>query len=131
MKINKAEFSNETLDIVKVNDTIFIPYPGNTQANKDLQEWLDSGNEISAYTKPTNKFITKLDVMDMIGFDNLVAIETASETDPSIKVVIKYLDNSNIINIKSDRFKSLINILVDKGLVSIDSFVDEINDEVL
>lgn len=122
MIIETAVFNNPELNVVRVNENIFIPYPGNTPQNIALDAWIaeeGKDNEIGAYLTPEYpRTVSKLDFLDLLGIETLVAIETAAETSPTIRVMVKYLDTANSIDLGGQRVAALLAVLVKVGIMT-------------
>ena len=105
-----------------------ITNPGETPVEGDLvKRILNGGTSIThVYHEPKPippakpEPLTRKQFMDLLGFTKLVAFETAQETNPTLRVVGKYLDNSEYVDLEDASTATLLGVLVNEGILTQD-----------
>jgi len=101
-------------------------FPNSLVIESDLAS-IGDAYENGYFTSPaveiTPKKLSKLEFMDLLGFNTLVAIETAAETKPTVRVLKEYMNASSHVDMGSDYPQALLGVLVKEGVITYERMV--------
>ena len=116
--------SNLGENLIVVVDEDYVLQPGEVDVTGlKLRDGKFEGTEVVAPTPPKTPItrLSKVDFMDRLTFAELEAIEEAADSPGQAKnkmrVVMKYLDAAQEIDLSSDRLSNLLDILVQFNII--------------
>lgn len=108
--------------VENLTNTGFPPVTGDlvriTHPNGDVEEVPFHDGIYPEPESIQDKRITRLAFSNRLTFSEEVAIETAAETDPEIRVVLRKLTNANYIDLALPQTEALMSVLIAKNLVT-------------
>lgn len=107
--------------IERLEDGAIIPFD---PANRDYQEyiiWVNDGNTPEPYVPPELppvRILTPLEFMNRFTYDEELAIETAAETSPQLRVWLRRSSAANEIDLDHHLTINGLSALVSAGLIT-------------